>query len=71
MADLVENSKLPKTSMKGKISHFLHEGFIILEKRKKKHVTWGSIKNYLLFVFFQVAYLHGKWELRRTKILMK
>ena len=70
LADLVENCKLPKTYIEGKILHFLHEGFIIL-KKKKIHVTWGGMKNNLSFVFFQVAYLHGKCELRSTMILMK
>ena len=68
---LVENRKLPKTYISVKITHFLHEGIIILENKKNENVTWVSEKNNLYFVFFQVAYLHGKWETRHTSLLMK
>ena len=70
LADLVINHKLHETYISGKISHFLHEGLFILENINRKSVTWGSMKNNLYFAFFQVAYMHGKWELRTTRILM-
>ena len=66
---LAEKRNLPKTYILVKIRHFLHEGIVILEKIDV-NVTWVSEKNNSYFVFFQVAYLHWKWETRHTSLLL-
>ena len=70
-ADMVENCKLPKTYISGKISHFLDEGIIILENIEMENVTLVSMNNDLFLFFSKLLICIGNERLVTLVFLMK